>query len=465
MLQRHLVLFSLPTLVCSLLMADSVAASPDPSGEYRTVGLPIAGGTTDNERTAVVGLSRGGTSICSGSLIAPNLVLTAQHCVADTPYEYAICGDSGFDNAADPRILFVTTDTSVFGGDFYIGEELHVPPGGNDICGYDMALIILEENIPPEEALYIIPRIDLSLEVGEEYTAVGYGHTGNGQGAGVRRALPGLEVECVGSDCNFWSFVQETEWQGGAGVCQGDSGGPALDQDGQVIGVVSRGPEGCGATVYGSVYAWGDWIIEIGERAAELGGYEPPPWVTFGDSDPALLDLDSDGLRNELDNCPQVANPEQTDEDTNGVGDDCQIFPEPRGGSCAVCDGCVDDGDCFTGFCLQNGGELGICTEDCDPNAEVSTCRGNTTCQTITDIIGNQQSLCLNYDLPEAGICQAEFVCDVSATIPAPEPEPGTGTNDGGEGKSGCTTTTAPSTGFAASLLLAMLVFRRRRNG
>jgi MYXO-CTERM domain-containing protein len=107
---------------------------------------------------------------------------------------------------------------------------------------------------------------------------------------------------------------------------------------------------------------------------------------------------------------------------------------------------------------------LGICTEDCDPGAEVSTCRGNTTCQTITDIIGNQQSLCLNYDLPEAGICQAEFVCDVAATIPAPEPEPGTGTNDQGEGKSGCATTTAPSPGFAASLLLATLFLRRRRS-
>ena len=44
----------------------------------------IAGGEPAPEEWAVVGLLNG-HGACSGTLIAPNLVLTAHHCVADSP--------------------------------------------------------------------------------------------------------------------------------------------------------------------------------------------------------------------------------------------------------------------------------------------------------------------------------------------------------------------------------------------
>jgi MYXO-CTERM domain-containing protein len=443
-------------------------ASPEPFSDLRTTSQAIAGGQTETMLTAVVGLSRGGFSICSGSLIAPNLVLTAQHCVADTPQEYAICGGSPFDNLADPRVLFVSTETNLFDAERYIiGEEVYVPPGGNDICGYDLALIILEENIPPDQALYLVPRIDLQVLPGESYTAVGYGHTGQGRGAGTRRSLDGLTVSCVGQqDCGWFSFVQDTEWEGSPGVCQGDSGGPALDEDGQVIGVVSRGPEGCGSTTYGSVYEWADWIRDIGERAAELGGYPAPAWVTLGDSSPSLLDADEDGVRTEYDNCPDVANPDQLDDDENGVGDDCQIFPEPRGGSCTVCDGCLSDDDCVVGFCLQTGDDLGICTLDCDINAETDTCPGNTDCRVVAGALGNENAVCVNRDIDAAGLCAEAFVCDASFVEPPPVVDT-TGGEGGGRSGGGCAAApgAAPNAGGTLALLagLGLLATRRRR--
>ena len=68
-------------------------------------------------------------------------------------------------------------------------------------------------------------------------------------------------------------------------------------------------------------------------------------------------DSDNDGILDTDDNCPDTPNPEQTDTDTNGVGDSCEDTDD---------DGIYDDGD-NSGDPYDNpctGGE----TEDCDDN-------------------------------------------------------------------------------------------------
>src|SRR4051812_24867627 len=55
---------------------------------------PIIGGTTDTTDTFVVGIDIGGSSICSGTVISPSLVLTARHCVSKTP-EALDCDPAG----------------------------------------------------------------------------------------------------------------------------------------------------------------------------------------------------------------------------------------------------------------------------------------------------------------------------------------------------------------------------------
>jgi hypothetical protein len=397
------------------LAAASPSLAQERQADFATTSQPIQGGYVEENLPAVVGMSRSNFSICSGTLIAPNLVLTALHCVADTPRSAVFCGSSPFGAAAAPESLIFTTSSRLTGGRYYYrGTELILPPFADDLCGFDMALVILEETVPPEEALYLVPRIDIDVIPGETYSAVGYGHIGNGSGAGTRRRLDGLEVNCVGTECPFFRFVQETEWEGSPGVCQGDSGGPALDEDMQVIGVVSRGPEGCGNTTYGSVYAWGDWIREVGFLAAEIGGYDPPPWVATGSSDPGLLDIDGDGIRNEIDNCPADANPDQLDSDGNGVGDACQIDPAPRGGTCTICDGCLQDSDCGEGsFCLRTDQPLGLCTRTCEIGV-AGACPGNSLCASTA----NQGNLCLNMDFGEIGICGESYVCDADYVFP-----------------------------------------------
>src|SRR5690606_34850725 len=65
---------------------------------------------------------------------------------------------------------------------------------------------------------------------------------------------------------------------GDESVCEGDSGGPALDAEGRIVGVVSRGADNCGPTIYSAVSPWRDWIVEVTERAMRLGRYGAPDW-------------------------------------------------------------------------------------------------------------------------------------------------------------------------------------------
>src|SRR3954471_19069045 len=60
---------------------------------------PIQGGSNDNTHTFAVGIiskMTGGYGICSGALLAPNLVATARHCVADVGSAAITCSKTKF---------------------------------------------------------------------------------------------------------------------------------------------------------------------------------------------------------------------------------------------------------------------------------------------------------------------------------------------------------------------------------
>ena len=258
-----------------------------------SLGQPIQGGYKDDTDTAVVGLVRlnnFGISGCTGSLIAPNVVLTAQHCVAPTTGNGGVlCGTTKFGVPYKASSLYVTTKSQFTQNpnDYHRTREIIIPPGTSDFCGRDIAIIVLEKPIDPSEAVPYVPRVDSSLETGDEYYAIGNGQIYDGGPSGRRYRRDGLFTQCVGAACPQ-VIIKETEWRGDTGICQGDSGGPALDLQNRVTGIASRGAAGCESPTYGHVFGWGDWIKDVTLYATSSASIEAPPWAQGWPTDPAF---------------------------------------------------------------------------------------------------------------------------------------------------------------------------------
>ncbi|HEY0881546.1 MAG TPA: trypsin-like serine protease, partial [Archangium sp.] len=256
----------------------------------------IQGGTVDTTSTNVVGIifnTGQGAGICSGSLIAPNLVLTARHCVG--PTNTTQCSTNSFGAAYSAGAFRVTTSynaaantlnsgiwPNVNNSTWFGAAQIILPTTpANNICGGDIALIRLTTNItnicPP------IPRVDQAVGQNEAYTAVGFGRLSpTGTTSGTRYTVSGVNVLCAGNCGGGTDGARE--WIGGSsaarGVCEGDSGGPALDSRRRVLGVVSRGGAGsCNQAVYVGTFGQAAWIKSVALQAASAGGYAAPGWA------------------------------------------------------------------------------------------------------------------------------------------------------------------------------------------
>ncbi len=318
---RTLILFA------ALLSTTTVVSAQ----EIRTQALPVVDGeaaTVDEifSTVAILMLDEEGNEAihCTGSLLAPDVVLTASHCIQLVDDQtnqlertlgpddlVVVAGALHVEESEEDQYFDI--EEVLFHDSFPAMAENNDPDGlGQD---FDIALLLLTEPVETLPTVPILPpsRVDEVLTAGTSVIIAGYG----GQGPAEDSDAGEL-------------FIAETPFQrrgayefiagqpGNPDTCPGDSGGPLyVEDEGElyVVGASARGvtstDKTCGdGGIYTLVPAYLDWIaerVEI-EDAPDSGGLEP----------------DSEGLE------PDAGEPEPSFEPEPDVDDGgCQTAPGP----------------------------------------------------------------------------------------------------------------------------------------
>ncbi len=205
-----------------------------------------------------------GGSLCTASLIDPEVLLTAGHCVYLKEN-----GQLVMDAVSDPSSITVRNGANVYWGGTTIayGQEVvkHSTWTGdiNTWNAVDLALIHLDRKVTSIDSFPV--RVAPNEAEGSTGVIVGYGITStDASDSGVHR-YGNTTILNIGNILG----KQLIEVGNPAGACQGDSGGPFLTQQfgkDVVSGVASFVTGQCSATS-GSYYTWvlpyRDWIESI----------------------------------------------------------------------------------------------------------------------------------------------------------------------------------------------------------
>jgi hypothetical protein len=319
-------------------------------------GQAIVGGAASTRRSVI---RFSGAGICSATVLAPNLLLTAKHCVAQTFPGAFNCAQDG-ELEVDPDENVTYPDAGKFGdvlpvADMTVGRagtspfaprvaSVLVSPG-ETICASDLALVILDRAL--DDPVLAPIRLAGPPLAGEPLVAVGIGVA---SGTELAESLQERDVAVIAvgpaPGSSKTDPVQPGFFSIGEALCRGDSGGPALTPGGAAIGVASSvsnpdlvSPSGTsddcvGQYVRGKLQATEPHAELIRSAFAAAGA---TPWE--------------------------------------------EGQPDPRADLGALGDPCAADGECASNVCVQGPGGEAACSQGCLEAA----CPQRFECQEVED--------------------------------------------------------------------------------
>lgn len=389
--------------VALVALLSSPAAHAFGGGPTRVVGGdPAELGTWNDTAGIVFGGGGGGYVGCTGTLIAPDLVITASHCLGDH-----VVG-----------VLLGTVDFTSDEGEFIRATDWHARDRGPNGRPYDIGVIELErDSVYTPRAVAAGCVLDDYLDEGAPVAIVGWGAT-DIQGNRPTHELMEAFTEVTDPDCTNLDYgcIESISpggeiGAGGDGVdaCYGDSGGPLYLQTevgDYVIGVTSR------------AYSWVPWDEPCYHGGIYVRVDAVLPWIE-----------DVTGQEIEEPTCNFLPEPK--------VRDGSFAVPMKKKRSTKVLAKDPDQGGGHQ-FAIVEQGSLG--TAEIDDDGQLTYRAGEVTGQdtvvvSVTDTEGYPHH-------------------EVRLTVPVEVVE---------RGLLGCSTVPAPAGGWALGLLALLGLGRRRR--
>jgi hypothetical protein len=278
------------------------------------------------EASGVVALRVGsGTSfeLCTGALIASNVVVTARHCVTKNYGTKVSCDAQG----RSTNGKHVAGDEDLSNIAIYTGSQPRfaskpaalaraiVAPSSYYLCDSDIAVVVLDRDVPGKP---FSVRLHAPAKIGEHVRAVGYGQNDKKLPLGTRLHKTGVPVLQMGNGISASrTALGPHEFEVGQSICQGDSGGPAISEEtGAVMGVVSRGGD-CNDN-FGHVFTTTAGFGTLFDEAFSIAGGTVDAEGGASERMPDADALALDGL---------------------GEAPKSETRPEPRAGSCSAAPG------------------------------------------------------------------------------------------------------------------------------
>lgn len=334
------------------------------------MGAPITGGTPSGNE-AVVELAYGDVLACSATVIAPQAVLTAAHCLAGSTLPEIVDGD-GVHHPAIAGFVHPGFDAATL--------------------DHDLALVVVD----PPLAIVPLPYATApTAVVGDTIEVIGFGWTVAGDGSPPARRTGSSQLSAI-------EPLQLRSTAAPSQTCEGDSGGPALF-GAQVIGVASSGDPMCVQFAqHTRVDVHADFIAATLARTA-AGGAQPGDrcWYAAncaaGACTPALDDP-------RLSFCA----PPCAGGCASGLACIAGLCRHPAPSPGAAGSPCTTAGDCADALCVAPieaaDGSATVCTVHCFTDLPGFTCPSGAACSAAAD--GNDACFAAPPDGPEGG-CDA----------------------------------------------------------